>query len=389
MSIWEKARGFTSGAKHHAVNSGKHSVAFAKRRPYSALVIGAVGLIVLYLIVTTLIEHPPLLSSKTPDRTVTLISVDEFSRSLEPIPVIGTVRSATEATILAESSGRITRVSGKLGGYVSAGTVIAEIENSGEYASVLQAQGALDAALAAASKVSGGTREEQLSILETTLASTEESLLSARNSSVTSLLASFSTVDDAIRGKTDQLFSNPTSNPDFTITTSDSSLVSDIENTRRLIETIRSKQTARAKTLSSSSSLTAEFESTQTELREVRNYLDKVVDALNKGIPGGGFTQATIDGYRATAETARGLVTGAITSLTGTEELLNGKTAARDIAKKNLEQGVTGGQTEDVQSAQAIVTQARAGLRAAESRYQKTLIRAPFPGTINSLSVDL
>ena len=82
------------------------------------------------------------------DRGVTLASVGDLSLHTSPLPLLGTVTSLSEANIKAESSGKLVGVYKKLGDYVSAGEVIAEFENSGEHAAVLQSQGAYDAATA-------------------------------------------------------------------------------------------------------------------------------------------------------------------------------------------------------------------------------------------------
>ena len=74
---------------------------------------------------------------------VSLISVYDLRATLPPLSLIGTVRSETEATALAEASGQITRIAVTLGSSVSAGTIIAEIENAVARAQVLQAEGAL------------------------------------------------------------------------------------------------------------------------------------------------------------------------------------------------------------------------------------------------------
>jgi RND family efflux transporter MFP subunit len=303
--------------------------------------------------------------------------------------VVGSVRSATEATILAESSGRVTGVYASLGAYVSQGQTIAELENASQRATLLQAQGALDAALASASKVSGGTREEQRAILETQLQSAEASLETTRTNSVTSILSAYAAVEDAVRGKTDSLFDNPTSNPVLLINTSDSALEIKVENTRRAIETLRLEEQIRRNSLETGDDLQTELKRAESELRTVKGYLDMVVDALNKAIPTSSYSKTTIDGYRASAEAARGSVTASLSSVTAASEALSGRVAARDIAKKNLEQGISGGQKEDVSVAEASVTQARAGLRAAEANLARTLIRAPFSGTVNSLGLDL
>ena len=77
-------------------------------------------------------------------REVEVASVTSLSGNENSLLLVGNVTSLSEATIRAETSGRLTRVYRKLGDTVVAGQTIAEFENSGERASVLQAEGAYE-----------------------------------------------------------------------------------------------------------------------------------------------------------------------------------------------------------------------------------------------------
>jgi len=56
------------------------------------------------------------------------------------VSLVGTVRAVSEAQIQAERGGRVTSVRVKAGDFISAGTIIATLENASEYASLLQAE---------------------------------------------------------------------------------------------------------------------------------------------------------------------------------------------------------------------------------------------------------
>ena len=86
------------------------------------------------------------------DITTRTVFVDDVAslQSNSSFSIVGTVASQSQAKLQAESSGRVTSVTVSLGDTVRAGQVIATLENAAEYASVLQAEGAYDAAVAAA-----------------------------------------------------------------------------------------------------------------------------------------------------------------------------------------------------------------------------------------------
>ena len=109
-----------------------------------------VGLLVVIVLIGKLLGGDSMTQEETvaTTRTVTVAPVSELANNDSGLPLLGTVTSVSEATIRSESSGKLTRVYKQLGDTVVAGQVIAEFENSGERASVLQAEGAYDAAKA-------------------------------------------------------------------------------------------------------------------------------------------------------------------------------------------------------------------------------------------------
>ena len=90
--------------------------------------------------------------STTP--TVSLMSIGELSGTGSSIGIVGSVRSVTEASILSESGGTVKAISTSVGKTVGAGSVLASLDNASQRASVLQAEGAYEAALAARQGVS-------------------------------------------------------------------------------------------------------------------------------------------------------------------------------------------------------------------------------------------
>lgn len=91
-----------------------------------------------------------------PAPTVTLSAVGELTGTGSSASVLGNVRSITEASILAESGGKVTSVHTSLGKTVGAGSVLAQLDNASQRASVLQAEGAYESALAARQGMSPG-----------------------------------------------------------------------------------------------------------------------------------------------------------------------------------------------------------------------------------------
>jgi RND family efflux transporter MFP subunit len=323
------------------------------------LKVGIVAVLLIIVVVTAasfLGGSKPAEEASSQLRTVELRTVAELSSDAAPLSVAGNVSSKSEASVRAEIGGQITRINSTLGAQVSAGQVIAEVSNASQRAAVAQAQGAVDAAS------SGG-------------ATSQTTLASAKQSATAALLSAYGSVDKAIHTDIDPMFSNPKSAlPQFNVTSSDSQAKLDTENTRSSVTPILTRQQAKALSLSSSDDLISEITITQKELRAVRDFLDTVIRTLNSGIATNGVSDAAIDAYIATANAARSSVTASISALVAAQSAI--ETSSQSA---NTTSGASA----------AALTQAQAGLAAARANLEKTIVRAPISGTVNSFSLKV
>ncbi len=289
-------------------------------------------------------------------RTVTLNSVANLSADTTPLSVAGTVSAKSQAQVRAEIGGQITAVNYTLGDYVSAGVIVAQVENAAQRAAVAQAQGAVDAASAGASVSQTG-------------------LAAAKSNAVTALLSAYGAVDKAVHADIDPMFSNHDGvNPQFSVQSSNSQAKIDAENLRSLLSPILARERSVSSTLSTSIDLVAELEKTQAELQKIREFLDAIINTLNSGIAANNTTSATIATYSATANSARSAIVSSISALVS--------------ARQAIETTQKGAEANTGTSA-ATLTQAQAGLAAARAALEKTIVRAPISGSINSLSLKV
>jgi RND family efflux transporter MFP subunit len=304
-------------------------------------------------------------------KAVTVAPVSELANTDTSLPLLGTVTSTSEATVRSESSGKLTRVYKKLGDYVTAGQVIAEFENSAERASLLQAEGVYDSAKAARdiAKINAGT--------------TNTSLAESKNSALTALGSAYISVDDVIRVKTDSAYTDPrTQNVKFNVLVPDSMFVLSLESKRRTIEKILTDRSARNRTLTTESDLVAELNTVQTEVQTIKTYLDDLATAYSKALPDSNFSQAAIDANKANVSASRSIISGVLSSITNARTSLTSAVAATEVAGKT-----SGSSSSTTATADASVKQALGAYNAALSRLEKTVIRSPISGTLNSLTI--
>lgn len=336
-----------------------------------------IGVIVIVILVLVVIIRS--FSGSTPEaeitsspRSIKLALVGDLANNISSLPLLGIITSTSEATLRAESSGKLNHVYRKLGDYVSAGQIIAEFENSGERAAVMQAEGAYDAAKAARD------------ISRVNSATTNSSLSDVKTSAINSISSAYINMDDIIHVKTDSAFTNPRNQETrFIVSVPDMSLTLSLESRRRKIESMLINREAKNRTLTQSSDLITELNSVQVEAETIKSYLDDLATAYSKALPDSNYSQSSIDSGKTIIGTTRLTIASTISSIVGARTAVNNSLAAQDIANK------TSGSTNiNVTSSDAQVKSAEGAYNAALSRLEKTVIRSPINGTLNSLSIE-
>ena len=303
----------------------------------------AIALVLIALLVAGIVFARSGGSEEAPQsgRTVTLASVRELSGSGGTIDLIGTVRSRTEANILAQTGGTVRAVHTSVGRSVPAGSVIAELENASERATVLQAEGAYEAALAARSAQS--------------LPNTEDS---ARNTYRTV----FATIDTTVENDIDTFFGEPTAYGPKLLIYPGADEAQRLSRERSRIEGVMNAWETSLATADSRSPQALLTEA-ETNTRTVEAFLVDLANAANQR-----DSRATSDQLAALA-TARASVASMLSSIT----------AARGTFRS--------GSTSATASADASVKQALGTLRGAQANLERTVVRAPIGGQVNFLPI--
>jgi len=352
------------------------------------LAVLAVGAIIFY----RQISSQGLVSGKNNSsdiRQVRVASVHNLSLNLDPLPLLGEVQSQSSATVYSQVSGEVVGVYKKVGDYVYANQVIAEINNWSQKSAVAQAEAGVELAQASLDKIEKGGTDTQTSLLKTALDSAQTTLSASKISVVNTLNDAFAKTDDAIRNKVDSMFSNPQrDNPQVLFPVADSQLEIDIEWKRYVIEDMLDKWESSLNVLSVNDDLLAELDRRKIDLDFVRVFLDKMALAVNTLSPNSNLSETTISAWKVSLSATRTVVNGTITSLATAKSSLSGATSGVEVAQLNYDQALSGGRIEDITAAKAQLKQAEAGLQLANANLEKTIIRASLSGTINSLDLE-
>jgi multidrug efflux pump subunit AcrA (membrane-fusion protein) len=314
-------------------------------------------------------NNEDVLSDKLP--TVELIPVSDYGKNTGN----QTNTLGSETVVQAEASGKIVSAV-SVGTRVSPGTTIARFENSAQQATLLQAEGSLEAAKASFEKTQGGPRSEKIAVLQS-------AFNNAQSGAVATLLSSYASIDSAIRDTADQVFSNSEGNaPQLTFTSSNSQRRIELVNERVMLGEILNRQSTVSSSVSTNSDLILELSKTEEELRQVRVFIDTLITSLNEAIPTNGVSSSDIASYKSAATAARTALTSSLSSIASARTGL-------ETTEKNLEEALVGAEDTELAASSAAVKQAQGVYDAAEAAYAKTIVRSPTSGTVVSCNASV
>jgi len=308
-------------------------------------------------------SKPEVVEVQVQKTTVTVSQVKNivFASSFS---TVGVVESVSEATLQTEAGGRVTSVPVEIGNSVRSGTVLATLENSAQQAQLLQAEGAYEAAVASAAASEVGVE------------GSEEALASAYTSGINTFQNTYITIDGILHNDIDDLF--VTSNGVATGFKLDGKGRAPALNTERTeLESIL-KTWATNKNIAHKSNIESFLKVARENTLRTALFAEELSNIVANQDTSDSFTDAQKNVLEAT-------LTGARSALNSSLQTLERTSSGIDAAKKAYEQAQLTGSTNVSSASSAQVKIALGSLRAAQSNYQKTIVRTPIAGVVNAL----
>lgn len=294
---------------------------------------------------------------------------------LQQVSVSGKVVAAKEVDLGFSQSGRITGVYASVGDHVAEGTTLAVVENGDLRAALLQRQAALENQQARLASLKAGTRPEEVAIAQSAVDRDTQGLINA-------IADAYRAADGAVHNTMDQFISNPRTNPVITFQVSDSNLKTSAESARFAAESMLAQWGSEVSGLGASSDLSAAASRAQSDLSAIVSLLSDANAVINRGIPNTQTSQAALDSYGAAVSAARSSVNASVSAVTAARSAL-------DSSKKTLALKQAGPTDQDIAAQEAQVKSAEADVAAAQAQLQKTIIAAPFSGTVTSVDAKV
>lgn len=300
-------------------------------------------------------------------RGVRLTRVGSFGDSAS-LELVGTVEAVDQATIEAEVGGRVTSVRVGLGDRVSAGQVIATLENASQYASLLQAEGSYEAAVAAAAQS------------DVSVSSAQTARAAARNDAINTFRSAYTTASSIVLNNIDEFFTNPDAQVTPGLKLDGYGYTSYLNDERVAFQDLLTEWREEANTLSNNDDLQTALNNAEARTNRVKEMVDAFIVLLNEQEPPSAYTEAELDAFSTT-------FTGLRANLNATLLSIENARTSLATAEETLRRAEISGTGGEVSVADANVKQALGALRAAQANYNRTILRSPIAGVVQTLAV--
>lgn len=305
---------------------------------------------------------------------------------LQQVSVSGTVVAREEVELGFTQSGRIASVSATVGEHVARGTLIASLENGDLSATVSQKEAQVGKARAKLAQMVTGTRPEDIAVSLSEVASNETAHEQSKESVLNALRDAYAKADDAVHNKVDQFLDNPRSaNPKLKFATVDVQYETAFYAKRRSAESMLSTWKGDLSTLSVESDLLKASNLAQADLQEIIGLINDANVLLNRASPTATITQTTLSGWITDLATSRTNLNTSSASITTAITTERAAATKLETSKKSLALKEAGSTKDDIDAAEAELSSAEADLESARAQYAKTIIVAPFAGTITRM----
>lgn len=305
---------------------------------------------------------------------------------IQEIEATGKTEPADNVNLSFEKSGQVRSINVKIGDKVGVGQTLITLSAGELNADLLQAEAVLEAEQARLAEYKKGTRPEEITIAETKVSNSKIALENTRRNLIDAIKDTFTKSDDVIRNKTDEIFSNPRTNPKLSFEATNSGLKTEIEFNRLELETSLNNlatDLVKINTESNLNSLAAKSADTAEKIRIMFNKITSLLNSPNN------LATATAESYKALISTSRSTVLTTLSSLNTSLEKFRNAESDLKLSENELTLKYAGRTPEEILTQQAKVKEAEAKIANIQSQISKTILRSPINGTISKQEAEV
>lgn len=240
-------------------------------------------------------------------------------------------------------------------------------------------------------KLLSGATIEDVKVSESKVANALIVAEEAKKNLVDKIKDAYTKSDDAVRAKTDQLFRNPhTADPALlTELTVDDGVRSELNQERRLLETLLTDWSKGVFLLSASGELSTAISTAKRQTVAVSTFLNTLSPVVSGAVASTNLSQTTIDKYNTDVSTARTNVNAAIAGLVAAEEKLKLAEANIALTQNELALKRAPARSEDVTIAETRINEAQSQLDAVDEKIRRSTLLAPAAGKISRIHYEV
>ena len=319
-----------------------------------------------------------------PDRETYTVKIGSITQYVK---VSGQVESSKDATLAFQTNGQVAFVGIKIGDSVTQGRVLATLSGADAQAVLLGAQANLTSTQAVLSQLRAGARKEELAIKEQALVNAKSALDQSYNALPDSIQNVDAVTSDVIKNKFGHLFFLNGSRYILSLNSCDQRLQGEVEAKRSILENVLAdfqKKSSVISTISSAPTIDDTFESAYKSALLTNDLVNSVSNLLL--IPCNS-SNSNLDSYRVSLSLVKTSITALFSDITSKRTTLIVSKNIYNQSRADLTLIQAGADPYKIQAQVALVSQAQAQVAQAQSDLNKTIIRAPFDGTVSDVSL--
>ena len=352
---------------------------YLKRHSTIAIVLAAAAVILGGIAARAVQNAKSVPSASSTLPVVQLINAQDYQQGGRQVTGSGTVESLQQADLRAQATGQVAHVNVAVGQQVSEGQTLASLVNNDVAAQVSQAQAMLQAAQANLSALQNGAKPADVQLSQAQLATAQQALTDTKNQQETAVANAYTSFLNASLAAV----ASPNN-----ATTAQVTITGTYTDTAKGQYVISTQGSGNGSSFSYSG---LEFSPSQQINRGVPIKLGTHGLYITFGASGsiGPNDTWTVSIPNTQAQTYLQNLNTYNASVAASQAAVNAAQNAVNTAQQALtlkQAPPTGDQTA---GQQALVNQAQANVAAAEAQFAKTIVRAPFAGTISAVPVKV
>lgn len=305
------------------------------------------------------------------------------------VKVSGSVSSSRDANLSFQTGGAVSYVGVRAGDKVEQGRTLATLSSADAQSSLLQAQASLVSAEATLEQLKQGARKEEVALKEQLVINAKNSLNQAYGALPDSIQNTDSVTADTVKNKFSNLFILSSGRYMLSFSPCDQRLLGDLENKRTELEDVLAdfqKHSGVITAISSEEAIDKAFEKAYLAALKTNDLVNTISALL---LAPCSISNTSLDGYRTLLSLVKPSMTALFADITSKRSALNIAKNTFNQASRDLELTKAGTDPFKIKAQAALVSQAEATVAQAKSGLLKTMIVAPFSGTVSKVDLSI